>query len=427
MWMAAGLLLAAAACSEDRDPETGGDTTRPVATCDPTDLVACAERSSIADLVLDDPPAATGDPYVIGMLNQESTPTGSFPELSAAVRTGIAFVNEHLGGLDGRPVELDVCNTEFSPEGSTACAQGFVQDGVEVVLGGIDVFGTGIDTLADNGIPFVGGIPVSTPSVASPTSYQWSGGTWGAGIAFAEHAATEVGADRIAVVYGDFGPIAEGAEYAKRTAEGLGVADVQLIPFPILATDLTSPLQAAAAVDPDAVIVLAADTGCQSAFDGVATVGLEAQMYYVGACAVPRIVDAAGPAKTDGAIFNVEQEIDRTSPDPDTALYTAVVETYDDELDPIGAGTVTFRAFMNLYRVLRDLGAEGATSAAIIESLEAQVDAPSFMGHPSTCDHEQLEGLPAMCSPQQVLAVMEDGQLTQVGSWVDVGAIYGSL
>ena len=420
-------LLVGTACSEDRSAEGGTSTTDPAFTCDPADLVACAEASSIADLVPDDPGPATGEPYVIGMINQENTPTGSFPELSASVRTAVAFVNEHLGGLDGRPIELEVCNTEFSPEGSTTCAQGFAQDGMEVVLGGIDVFGTGIDTLADNGIPYVGGIPVSTPAVTSPVSFQWSGGTWGAAIAFADHAATEVEAERLAIIYGDFGPIADGAEYAARTAEGLGVDEVQLIPFPILATDLTSPLQAAAAVDPDAVIVLAADTGCQSAFDGAATVGLEAQMYYTGACAVPRIVDAAGPAKTDGAIFNVEQEIDRSDPDPDTALYTAVVETYDDELDPIGAGTVSFRAFMNLYRVLRDLGADGATSDAIIESLEAQVDAPSFMGHPSTCDHQQLEGLPAMCSPQQVLAVMEAGDLTQVGSWVDVGEIYASL
>lgn len=421
------LVVLAAACSEDREPTssatTDGAQARP---CTAADLLACARESSIAELVPAAATEATGDPFVIGMINQDNTPAGSYPELSAAAQTAVAFVNEHLGGLDGRPITLEVCNTEFSPEGSTACAQGFVQDGVQVVLGGIDVFGTGIDTLADNDIPYVGGIPVSTQSVTSPNSYQWSGGSWGATVAFAHHAATEAQAERVAIVYGDFGSITDAANYGERTLRNLGVDEVQLVPFPILATDLTSALQAAAAGDPDAVFVLAADTGCKAAFDGVETVGLEATMYYVGACAVPKIVDEAGPAKTDGAIFNVEGEINRDDPDPDAQLYTAVVEIYGGGLDPIGAGTVTFRAFMNLYRVLRDLGADGSTSAAIVDYLEGQVDAPSFMGHPSTCDHEQLDGLPAMCSPQQVLAVMEGGQLTQVGSWIDVGEVYGS-
>ncbi len=46
------------------------------------------------------------------------------------------------------------------------------------------------------------------------------------------------------------------------------------------------------------------------------------------------------------------------------------------------------------------------------------------MGHDYTCDGEQFAGLPAMCSPQQILASMEDRELDQLGSWVDVGAIY---
>ena len=149
-------------------------------------------------------------------------------------------------------------------------------------------------------------------------------------------------------------------------------------------------------------------------------------MYYVGACAVPSIIEAAGPAKTDGAFFNVESEIDRDEPNPDTALYNAVIETYGDGLDPIGAGTVSFRAFMNLYRVLDDLGADDITPDAIAAELEGAVDVASFMGHPYTCDHDQLAGLPAVCAPQQIVAEMRDGELFQVGTWVDVGEVYGS-
>ena len=55
-------------------------------------------------------------------------------------------------------------------------------------------------------------------------------------------------------------------------------------------------------------------------------------------------------------------------------------------------------------------------------ALRAKRDAPSFMGHPYTCDGKQFPGLPAACSPQQVIVQMKDGALDQVGGWIDVGA-----
>jgi branched-chain amino acid transport system substrate-binding protein len=416
-------LVAAAGCSEDRSGTAAStaSTTEPTGADCTTDLLACARATSIADTVPDEPTEATGEPLLIGMINQENTPAGSFPELSSATQAGADFVNSQLGGVNGRPVEIEVCNTEFSPEGSTNCAQQMVQDERVAVLGGIDVFGTGIETLADNGIPFVGGIPISQQSVTSPNSYQWSGGSWGAAVAFAHHAATEAGAARVAILYGEFGPIADSARYAEETLESLGVEQVQLVPYPVVATDLTSPLEAAAAGDPDALIVLAADTGCQSAFDGVEAVGITGQVYYTGACAAPNIIEQAPPEKIEGAIFNVENLLEGESPDFD--LYIAVAEEYGDGFDPVDASSVAFRSFMNLYAVLVGLDGD-VTSEAIAAALADQVEAPSFMGHPSTCDGQQFAGLPALCSPQQVLGQLRDGQLTSLGGWIDVGAIY---
>lgn len=421
------LVIVASSCSEDR-----GDTAEPTSSTTPAataacadDLVACAGRSSLGDVVAETASAADGEPIVLGMINQENTPVGSYPELSSATRAAIEFVNAELGGVNGRPLELEVCNTEFSPEGSTSCAQQFVQAGVPAVLGGIDVFGTGIETLEENEIPFVGGIPVSAPAMRSANSFQWSGGTWGATIAFADHAATEVGAESVAIVYPDYGPISDSAEYGRTTLEQLGVTDVVMVPYPITATDLTSPIQAANSSSPDAILMLAADTGCTGAFDGLQTVGVTAQVYMVGACAAPRIIDGAGPEKTEGTIFNVEGPIDRSEDNVDFSLYQAVAQEYGDGFDPVGAGTVTFRSFMNLYRVLLGLDAEDLTPEAITAALAAQDEAPSFMGHPSTCDQQQLAGLPAVCSPQQILARLTDGELEQLGDWVQVGDIYG--
>src|SRR5690606_31806189 len=122
----AALVILATSCSEDRSTAdaTTSTTSAGAAAC-ADDLVACANRSSLGDVLPDSASAAEGEPIVLGMINQENTPVGSYPELSSATRAAIEFVNAELGGVHGRPLELEVCNTEFSPEGSTACAQKF--------------------------------------------------------------------------------------------------------------------------------------------------------------------------------------------------------------------------------------------------------------------------------------------------------------
>ena len=199
----------------------------------------------------------------------------------------------------------------------------------------------------------------------------------------------------------------------------------QLVPYPILATDVSSAIQAAATGEPDAIFMLAADAGCAAGYEGMQTLGVTAQRFFTGACVSPTILGSVDPAATEGTIFNVEGPISATDPNEDAALYQAVIDQYGDGVDAMGAATVTFRAFMNLYSIMRGLGAEGTTPAGITDALSSQVDTPSFMGHPYTCDGQQFDGLPAMCSPQQILGQVEDGELVQLSDWIDVGAIYG--
>lgn len=411
-------------CSEPAPDATTGMTKRTTAAtdaCGGKALLTCARRSTIGDHVPDTATKATGEPIRLGMVNQENTAAGSYPELSQAVQAGVRFINEDLGGVGGRPIEVEVCNTEFSAEGSTSCGQRFVEADVPAVLGGIDVFGNAIETLGANDIPYIGGIPVSTQSVTEPNSFQWSGGTWGAAVAFAWYAATELDAKKVSIVYGEFGSITHSAEVAQQVLESHDV-EAQLVPYPIMATDISSALNAAAATEPDALMILAADSGCKAGFDGVSSMDLDAAAFYVGACAAPSITNEAGTAKTDGAIFNVEGPVGAKPPNPDFVLYSAVIEKYGDGLDPVGAGTVSFRSLMNLFNILE--GLDGTiTAEAITASLRAQVDTPSFSGHPYTCDGKQFPDLVSMCSPQQILAEMQDGTLAQLGDWIDVGQI----
>ncbi|MFN8017574.1 MAG: ABC transporter substrate-binding protein [Acidimicrobiales bacterium] len=417
--------LALVGCSEDPPATSTSQGKTAAATCQGAELFTCAKDSTIGPYVPAKPTKATGKPLVIGMVNQENTAAGSYPELSQAVQAGIEFVNEQLGGVGGRPLELEVCNTEFSAEGSTSCGQQFSEEKVPLVLGGIDVFGNAIETLGRNGIPYLGGIPVSVQSVQAPNSFQWSGGTWGAAVAFAQHAATKAKAKRVSIVYGEFGSITHSAEVAQQVLDGYGVK-VQLVPYPILDTDITSALNAAKASDPDAIFLLAADTGCKAGFDSIKALGIDAAKYFVGACAAPTIIDDLPTGETNGTLLNVEGPISRSHPNPDFAFYAGVIQQYGDGLDPVGAGTVSYRAFMNTYVLMRKLADadKQITPKAITDLIREQKDEPSFAGHPYTCDGKQFAGLPAMCSPQQILGRMQERKLFQASEWIDVGAIY---
>ncbi len=385
-----------------------------------------AGREASFGTIPDEPVEATGTPIRIGMINQEDTPLGSFPELRLAVEAGIEWINTELGGVDGHPLELDACITNFSVERSQACAQQMVGDEVVAVLGGIDITSNGsIPVLEQNDLPYVGGIPINLDEERSPISFQFSGGTPGAFTAFASYAAEELHAEHIAVVYAEYPPIQTAAQdYGVTVAEGLGVDEVSEVAFGLATTDFLPVLQQASEGDPDAILFGAADTSCVPVMQGARDLGITAPIFLVGSCAAPSIIAEAGPAASEGRIFNIEGRIEAeagSTEEVDGPLYNLAILKYGDGLAPAGAGTVSFRGLMNLYAVMTSIGAEDLTSAAIIDAFRSSVDVPSFNGHPYTCATPQVPGLPALCAPEQVLVEQRDGSLTEVSDgWVPV-------
>ena len=273
---------------------------------------------------------ATGEPITIGMINQENTPLGSFPELRLGVEAAVEFINEELNGVGGRPIELVTCITAFSVEKSQACAQEMVQRDAVAVIGGIDITSNGsIPILEANQIPYIGGIPVNFDEMRSPISFQFSGGAPGAMVAFADYAAEVQGAKKVAIAYGEFESIEAAAiDFGAKTLRQLGVTDVVQVPFPITTTDFLPVLTKANEGNPDAIFLGAADTACAPAMKTAEDLGITAKLYLVGACAAPGLADQVGEAAVNGRIFNVEGPVSQN--DREAQLYFAVLGRYAD-------------------------------------------------------------------------------------------------
>jgi branched-chain amino acid transport system substrate-binding protein len=424
-------LLLVAACSEpapDEDATGSTDVTTP-AGVEEREGNTVVERFAGEDwfmgTVPDTPEAAdpAAAPIVIGMINQEDTPLGSFPEVRRGVEAGVDFVNAELGGVGGRPLELHTCITSFDPEQSANCAQEMVAQDVVALVGGIDVTSNGsMPVLEQNGIPQLGGIPANLVEQQSPVTFFFSGGVTGGLGAFLADTADKGGTSSV-LAYGEFESFQVAAEdYAAPLADSLGI-DLELISYPLTATDFLPVLTRAAESDPDSIIVAAAGAACTPIMTTFQDLGIDAQLYLVGACADNEIIRAAGGAH-EGVLFNTEGPPLSVETVEDE-MFLSINELHADD-EAGGAGTVGLRGFMNLYALMAGLGPDGVSREAVLETVRAAEDQPSFWGHAYTCDGAQIEGLPSLCAPQQSLfRVEEPGNNVIVNEdWFDTVALF---
>jgi branched-chain amino acid transport system substrate-binding protein len=366
----------------------------------------------------------TLEPILLGMINNEDTPFGSYPEVRAAAEAAALWVNTELGGVDGRPIEVRTCISRFDVEQSQQCALELERAGVIAFVGGVDVTSNGsYPVIEQNGLPVVGGIPATLTEQRSPNAFFFSGGIAGGATAMVAHAA-ESGAERVLLAFGELEPFEVAArEYAAVVGENLGL-DVELVPFSFATADYLPILTKARDVEAQAVIVLAADAACVPLMETASALELDATIYLFGSCAAESILDAAGEAAL-GIIFNSEGPVGED--DIEGAIFQDVIDRYATE--PAGAaGTVGFRGLMNLYAMLRELGADDITSEGLLDLARNSVDEPSFWGHPYTCDGRQVPGLPALCAPQQILftfdAVGQDP--VEITDWIPTDELFAA-
>ena len=78
------------------------------------------------------------EPVKVGFHNLEGGVI-SLPEIREAFESGVKYVNEELGGINGRPLEAVTCNLDITPESSVNCANQFVEENVVVAVQGVDV------------------------------------------------------------------------------------------------------------------------------------------------------------------------------------------------------------------------------------------------------------------------------------------------
>ena len=349
---------------------------------------------------------------VLGLINQEDSPVGSFPELRHAAEAAVAHVNEDLGGVHGRPLRLQACRTAGTPESSAACANKLVGKRPVAVLGGVDLgAAASLPVFERAGIPYVGGTPALGDEVTSPAAWMLAGGLVADLLGEADYALTTLGVKKVGALYVDLpGLLSTVIAAAEVVLRAKGVTDVKLVAAGSDSADLAPHVKAVTAGNPDAVVVLFPAQSCARIMAAARALNVKARMFYPSACASKAVVDAAGPAAENAYFATGYLPFDDPSPE------VATWKTEAEVTQPSVLSQAGFSVAMNAYALLRE-GAD--TPEAMTTKLRASTGRAGYMAHPYTCDRQQVPLLSAVCNPYVRLLQYKGGKFVDVtGNWV---------
>jgi len=346
-------------------------------------------------------------PVVLGLINMEGSPQGSFPELRLDAQAAVRYVN----ATRKRPLQLETCVTDGTDDASARCATELVAKRPVAVLGGVDLGTDGsVGVVEAAGIPYVGLTPGLGDELTSTSSFQLAGGITADLLAEIEYITGTLKATRVAVVHQELPGLQDTAVLvAQAILRQRGVTDLKTVPVKAGVSDLGPAVRAATANNPDALMVVFAAEGCRRALDAARAARVKARVFLPSSC-----LDASVLPSAEGAVLASTLVPYSMSSDPDVAVYLA---HRAGDSAPSALGQAGFALVMDLNRLLSAPG----KPVALAERLKAARDAPSFMGHPYTCDGQVITLIPSVCSASvRLVQVAGGGELRDLadGQWV---------
>ena len=203
---------------------------------------------------------AEGEPIKIGWSNVDEGPSG-FPGYTEGARIAVEYINNELGGVDGRPLELVTCSQIGDEASATQCGQQFANDDslVALVTGLLFFGGQFYGATSSQGRVVIGTVPLTEGDYGATGVRFWGSGSVGQLGAEAIFAAENLGAKKIGIVYRDEPAGQAGADLVKGI---LAKTDAEVVAVPVAmgASDYAPALTAAG--DVDALILVTDTTGC---------------------------------------------------------------------------------------------------------------------------------------------------------------------
>jgi branched-chain amino acid transport system substrate-binding protein len=332
----------------------------------------------------------------------------------AVAKATVPWLNEHLDGLAGHEIELDLCVDGLDPGKTTDCANKMIRDEVAaVIIDSNGVIETAWKVLHDAGIPVINNAATNRALLEDDTSTFVLNDPFAQITDFPIEVAKDKGADAVSVVIVDL-PIATDS-YDRATEQLFADNDIDLdvVPVPLGTPDVTPQAQQIVADNPDGVvIVVGPDQLCIPTLNGLRAVGFTGTTVLISQCLTDATRKAVPGDVLDGVLTaSVAPVGDRS--DESMEQYRAVLDTYGkDDVDPDDAvGIAVFQSLGALSVGTRGLQGE-VTPASVIGALRSMDNAelPGSGGRLFRCNGRASRSGAAVCSRSMSAGTLdEDG------------------
>lgn len=265
----------------------------------------------------------------LGVITAVGSSLTNYPDVEAGARAAVDAVNRS-GGVNGQQVEFFFCNTRGEVNQAVACAREADEEGVDAVVGRVDVYSTQtLPVLEKAGIPDIGNVSTGAEiDYTSPGTYPLHAGNFGAYGAL-PYAHQADGAEKYVFASIDLPIGIRQGEYAEKVARNIGLEVAPMIKIPGQGvTDYAPYAQQIKDSGADAATVALGPAGFQAFVKAADSIGLTARL--------------SGTAFTFGqsegaGVGELANRLYVTAPFPSTDDKAVPgIATYHEELDAAG-------------------------------------------------------------------------------------------
>jgi len=359
---------------------------------------------------------ASGAPVKVGFINTEGTQGIDNVAIRHTAEAGVKYVNEYLGGIAGRPLELIVCKEQNSPESGRQCANDVIRQGaVAIVMGSTGTSESSANVAVASKIPYLSDSASTAPELLTDGAYAPDGGPISLFGGMVDYAASKK-YDKVALIGVDVPSV-------RQVVDGLAKGFFQkknITLNPIYASqtapDLTPAVTQATQGGNKAVIIIGNAPFCGATMKAIAAVGAtNLDRVVIGPCVERDAIKASPPEVLKGSHLITWFAPD--SDDSEAKLYRAVLAKYAPGVDGGGLNAQGFANVVSFARALAKVTGD-VTPATIKAALDSATDIPLPVGggNTFTCGAKLSTLFKSVCSGAYIVdEIKADGSLSFAG------------
>ncbi|MCF3937269.1 ABC transporter substrate-binding protein [Gordonia sp. Z-3] len=359
--------------------------------------------------------AAAGDPIRVGLFNPSQGP-GTQPGVTTGKDAAVEYINNQIGGINGRPIEVIDCGIDqTAPESTISCANQFVQAGVVAAIDGYNSESqAAMPILTSAGIPMVGQIPFNTATGAEAANRVYFGPPAAAFLVGFMQSLKAAEKESLTLANADL-PQAHQVFDTLMVPLGQQLQiDVKGVYYPPAGPNYTALATTLADGDPAAagLMTSANENNCTKLSQSLRSVGYQGTMF-MAACT--EFIDTMGAQAVGAQTYSpIWQPPALESAPEEVKENVQISEQYVDEAGGSG-GFYAYGMFATLVDFVNGLNTAGVTDftgPGVLAGLKGLTDFQSFAGPTLTCGKETTPN----CTTEMLLfEVTGDNKTEPVG------------